>query len=91
MKISNVELEPLPSKHYETTIIVTFDVGQYRKNRIKFCVNICGDGTSPSQRELDRGWEPDYGVDHVESEEHLFLAQKIIDALQREIQDKHNE
>ena len=91
MKISNVELEPLKSKHYETVISVTFDGGRYRKNRIKFCVNICGDGTSPSQRELYTGWVPDYGMYHVESEEHLFLAQKIIDALQREIQEKDDE
>lgn len=74
MKIGKVEIQPLESKHYETCLIVEVD-------RRPFKVSICGYGPKPSQREIDNGWEPEYGMDHVESEEHLFLAHKIMGAL----------
>ena len=78
MKIDSVELQPLPSKHYETSVVVRID-------GLHFTINICGYGLTPSQREIDNGWEPDYGMNHVESEEHLFLAQKIMEALSNDI------
>ena len=74
MKVTEVELQPLPSKHYETSLIVEVEGRLFR-------VSICGSGSKPSQREIDNGWEPDFGMDHVESIEHLFLAQKIMEAL----------
>ena len=74
MKVDSVELQPLPNKHYETSLIVEVEGRTFK-------VSICGYGPTPSQREIDNGWQPDHGMDHVESEEHLFLAQKIMEAL----------
>lgn len=71
MKVVDVSLKPLPNKHYSTDLTVTFDSGE------TFDVEISGYGSTPSQREVDNGWEPDFGMNHVESEGHLFLAQKI--------------
>lgn len=75
-KIDSVELLPLPSKHYSTEVEV------YVNNRY-FRVDVCGYGPKPSKRELDNGWIPEYGMDHVESEEHLFLANLIKEALEK--------
>ena len=74
MKIDSVELQPLPSKHYETSLIVEVEGRPFK-------VSICGSGSKPSKREILALWEPEFGMDHVESEEHLFLAQKIMEAL----------
>ena len=74
MKIGEVELQPLPSKHYETSLIVEVDGRPFK-------VSICGSGSKPSEREILALWEPEFGMDHVESEEHLFLARKIVEAL----------
>lgn len=35
----------------------------------------------PSQRELDRGYNEDYGMDHVESDSSYQVALKILEAL----------
>ena len=78
MKVTEVELQPLPSKHYETSLIVEVDGRPFK-------VSICGSGSKPSQREINNGWEPEFGMDHVESVEHLFLARKIMEALSDDI------
>lgn len=77
MRITNVELIPLGGKHYATEVFVEVNGNQFR-------VDICGYGSRPSQRELDNGWEYDYGMDHVEGEEHLFLANLVMEALKND-------
>ena len=37
-----------------------------------------------SQREIDEGWTPDYGFDHVESDQDYKMALVICDALNEE-------
>ena len=77
MKILFSEIEPLRGKHYETTVHV--DVF-YEGRTSTFRLDICGTGSMPSDREIERGWEPDYGMDHVESQEAYLLA-KILETL----------
>jgi len=72
MKITKVELAGLPCKHYSTDLYAT--VKSDEGEEYVFTVSISGYGLKPSRRELERGWEPDWGMEHVESEEHLFLA-----------------
>ena len=74
MEVDSVELQPLPNKHYKTSLIVEVEGRTFK-------VSICGSGSKPSEREILALWQPDHGMDHVESEEHLFLAQKIMEAL----------
>lgn len=74
MDVNNVKIEPLGCKHYETRVSLTVE-GR------SFTISISGNGKQPSERELENGWEPDFGMDHVESKEHLFLAQSIKKAL----------
>ena len=78
IKVTSVELPPLEGKHYSTDLDVELSVNG---NPYYFRVDICGYAPNASQREKDRGWEPDWGMDHTESEAHLFLAQKILKAL----------
>jgi len=54
------ELLPLEGKHYETVVIVWVD------NR-PFKVSISGEGSSPSERELEVGYTSEEGMNHVES------------------------
>jgi hypothetical protein len=81
VKILNARLQPLDCKHYDTSIHIDLedDMGQEHY----MTISISGYYSKPSERELDRGWEPDWGMDHVESEAHLELANKIMEALQR--------
>lgn len=72
MKITKVELADLPCKHYSTDLYATVE-GDEGEEYV-FTVSISGYGPKPSSRELEKGWEPDWGMDHVESEMHLFLA-----------------
>lgn len=78
MRIKNVKLTPLPSKHYETVVEVT--VGQDWGDSI-FKVSISGYGSNPSIRELENGEYPCDGMNHVESDVHLFLAEAIYSKL----------
>ena len=75
MKITKVELLDLPCKHYSTDLYAT--VENEDGEEYVFTVSISGCGPKPSSRELERGWEPDLGMDHVESSMHLFLAEKV--------------
>lgn len=77
MKVNNIKLEHLKGKHYSTQI--TLEV-----NGRGFLISLAGSGTKPSKRELAYGWEPDYGMDHVESEEHFYLASLILMKLMQE-------
>ncbi len=74
MKITKVELQELPSKHYSTDLLIP--VNQDDDDYV-FTVSVAGYGPKPSHREIKRGWEPDWGMNHVESDIHLFLAQAV--------------
>ena len=79
MKIKSVTLEPLRFKHYATEIIVeVYDEFGFPND---MCVSVSGYFPSPSQREIDKGWEPDYGMDHVETEAEYKIALAIVEAL----------
>ena len=79
IKVTSVELQPLVNKHYATEVYVEVSIKGVAFN---FRVDVCGYAPTASQREKDRGWEPDWEMDHTESEAHLFLAQKICDMLE---------
>ena len=78
MKILSSEIEPIRGKYYETSIHVEVS---YEGRTSTFRIDICGSGSTPSDREIEHGWEPDYGIDHVESQEAYLLAQKIVETL----------
>ena len=75
MKITKVDLADLPSKHYSTDLYVAVESDEGYE--YVFTVSISGEGSVPSNRELEAGWEPDWGMNHVESDMHLFLAEKV--------------
>lgn len=80
MKIKSVTLEPLRGKHYSTDIIVeVYDEWGCANDIV---ITISGYYPSPSQREIDKGWEPDDGMDHVETEAEYGLALIIKEALE---------
>ena len=72
MKVTKLELADLPYKHYSTDLYVTVENDEGEE--YGFTVRISGYGPKPSSREFDRGWDSEEGMDHVESEMHLFLA-----------------
>ena len=78
MKITKVTIEDLPNKHYQTELTVSMlsDGHEY-----PLTVSVYGYGPNPSRRELQNGWEPEHGMDHVESDLHLFLAEAIYSKL----------
>ena len=78
MVITEVEIEPLRSKHYETILYVV-------ANGYGFSISISGYYPKPSLREIEGGWEPDEGMDHVESEVHYGLATLIANALSKKV------
>jgi len=78
MKIVDVNIRPLASKHYSTDLEVTVLVDG---NEYTIMVSIAGYTPHASHREKARGWEPDWGMDHTESETHLALAHLIAHAL----------
>jgi hypothetical protein len=85
MKIERVELAPLEGKYYETSIYVDVsdETGYYT-----FRVDITGYYPKPSQREVDNGWEPDYGMDHAEPKACHRIAEMIVDCLLDKTQEK---
>ena len=78
MKVLHVGISPLPSKHYYTEVIVKL-VGS--KGLANMRIEISGYYPEPSRRELENGWESEFGMDHVENEAHLVLAEMIVEAL----------
>jgi len=81
MKIKSVTLDPLQGKHYSTELVVeVYDEGGFPNDLF---ISICGYYPKPSQREIDKGWEPDDGMDHVETEAGYVLALIIKEALER--------
>ena len=72
-----VELKPLDSKYYETEIVISDD--DWYSN---VYVRLCGHPTfTPSPREIENGWEQDYGMDHVEDHGVYNIAKLIYDEL----------
>jgi hypothetical protein len=78
MKVIDVNLMPLPSKHYSTDVWVTVSVEGHEYSLL---VSVAGYAPKASSREIERGWEPDWGMDHTESEAHLDIAQRVVTAL----------
>ena len=81
LKVVSVELDPLPSKHYDTTLSVVVEVEGTDYN---LSVSVAGYAPKASRREVERGWNPDWGMDHTESESHLAIAELICEALKKE-------
>jgi hypothetical protein len=70
-----VEIAPLKGKHYSTN--VEADIGNFEN----IVVEIYGQNRKPSQREIDNGWEPDDGMEHVEGDKVYEVALRIIGLL----------
>ena len=87
MRILDVNILPLKGKHYSTDLEVAFEVDGYEYTMM---VSIVGYAPHASIREKARGWEPDWGMDHTESETHLGLAHMIASALADQKGHKHD-
>jgi hypothetical protein len=67
-------IEPLDGKYYGTKI-----------TKGRNCIEVWTGYTGKvSQRELDDGWDEEYGFDHVESDRDYKLACIICEALNKE-------
>jgi hypothetical protein len=88
MKIKSVELRHLDpyGKYYETEVLVKVEDEIWRCFTIR--IDITGYYPKPSQREIDNGWEPDEGMDHVEPEACHLIAEMIVDCLLEKTQEK---
>ena len=76
-KVTGVTLNNLDSKHYSTRIDLSFE-------DFESCgVEVFGYSSKPSVRELESGWEPEWGMDHVETEVVFEVAKVIEEALKR--------
>lgn len=83
VKVKEVFLKELQGKHYTTEVAV---VVEHEDGSVYLLgVDVYGYFPRPSQREIDKGWEPDYGVDHVESEAEYKVALAIVEALKGRI------
>lgn len=69
--VKRVELKPLDSKYYSTELSVEFVDGD------TVHIELSGYSPKPSLREIERGWEPECGMDHVESEKTYYVATLI--------------
>lgn len=68
-------IEPIQSKHYGTRIVsgnITVEVYDSRPWK---------SGVSEREYEVNK-WEPDYGMDHVESAEQYEVAMEILKLLE---------
>lgn len=79
MKVKSIELKPLERKHYTTELNIFVEAEYGQEWRIG--VDVYGYYPKPSQREIDAGWEPDMGFDHVETEAEHKIALAIVEAL----------
>ena len=79
VKITEVELHPLKGKFYSTEISAGFvdETG----NHGSMYIEISGYHSQPSEREVEKGWEPDWGMDHVEGQAQYEIAKAIVDML----------
>ena len=87
-RIGKVQLKPLPSKHYSTDVEVEVGGNGWDELGRTFRIEICGTGSKPSVREYERGYCAEEGMNHVESEEHYYLASVILEALRKANYDR---
>lgn len=80
IKIKNSHIKPLCDKHYTTDVQVTAEIDG---ENYTMTIQISGYAPNASERAKELGWEPDWGMDHTESELHLYLAQKINETLNK--------
>lgn len=83
MRIGKIQLTPLPTKHYSTEIQVEVGGNGWDEEGRNFLISISGAGSKPSVREYEKGYYPEDGMNHVESEEHYELATLIMEALRK--------
>jgi hypothetical protein len=74
--IKDVYIKPLDYKYYDTQMVVEFEDGE------SLDISIAGYSKHPSVREVKRGWEPDYGMDHVEGVKSYKTAVMILKMLE---------
>lgn len=74
--IKDVYIMPLDCKYYDTQMVVLFDDGE------KLHISVSGYSSNPSVREINRGWERDHGMDHVEGVKAYKTAQLILRVLE---------
>jgi hypothetical protein len=74
MNVVAVNLRPLPSKHYSTEIGLVVNLDGHNYN---LYIEISGYAPVASTREIARGWDPEDGMDHTESEAHYRIAKAI--------------
>jgi len=79
--ITKIELTPLRGKHYETQLTVWVGGNDWDSDGTPLQISIAGMGSRPSVRELERGYYTDEGMNHVESKEHLLVAEAILEKL----------
>jgi hypothetical protein len=80
VKIKSVNLHELASKHYATGISVEFtDESGFTYDAF---IEVSGYSPQPSKRAIDQGWEPDWGMDHVEGQVQYEIALAIVEALE---------
>lgn len=79
MYIKSVKLKPLATKHYSTDIEVW--VEDAKGYEYALGIKIFGYFPSPSQRELDGGWDVEQGMDHVETQAEYEIGLAIVKAL----------
>lgn len=79
MKVVAVSLRPLPGKFYSTEIGLVVNLDGHNYN---LYIEISGYAPVASTREIARGWEPEDGMDHTESEAHYRIAKAICACLE---------
>jgi hypothetical protein len=74
MKVVAANLRPLPGKFYSTEIGLVVNLDGHNYN---LYIEISGYAPVASTREIARGWDPEDGMDHTESEAHYRIAKAI--------------
>lgn len=74
MKVVAANLRPLPGKFYSTEVNLVVNVDGWNYNLF---IDISGYAPVASTREIARGWDPEDGMDHTESEAHYRIAKAI--------------
>ena len=72
----SIGILPLDSKHYSTRIEAYLPDGEF------IGVEVFGYNHKPSTREIEHGWDPDEGMDHVEGDKVYSVALKIRELLE---------
>ena len=80
VKITEVELQPLRGKYYSTEIAAAFIDEAGRSGHIY--IEVSGFHSQPSDRELENGWQPDEGMDHVEGQVQYLIGKAIVEMLE---------